>query len=63
MAALFVDHAGVATLVEQLEVARVAVRRAKRYTTKAESPTGQDAHRALHEAETVLDAALKKLEG
>ena len=61
MSALFLDHGVVTEVTVDLEKARVAVRRAKRYTTKAESLGGIAAHRALHEAELALDAALKKL--
>ena len=60
-APLFVDRQQAALITSELETARKAVRRAKRYTTKAESETGQDAHRALHEAEVAIARALVSL--
>ncbi len=58
---LFVDRQDAVLVTSELESARVAVRRAKRYTTKAESAAGQDAHRALHEAEVAIARALATL--
>lgn len=58
---LFVDRQHAVLITSELEAARKAVRRAKRYTTKAESETGQDAHRALHEAEVAIARALATL--
>jgi hypothetical protein len=58
---LFIDHAQAAGLTKQVERVRASVRRARRYTTKAESRTGQEANVALHEAEQILDAVLKSL--
>lgn len=59
--ALFLDHQAVADVAAAVDKARIAVRRARRYTTKAESPAGQEANHALHEAETALDEVLRKL--
>ncbi len=59
---MFLGHSEIAALAKQLARARVAVRRAKRVTTKFESKSGQGCHRDLHEAETVLDQALRALE-
>jgi hypothetical protein len=50
---LFIDHAQAVGLTKQVERVRAAVRRARRYTTKAESRTGQEANVALHEAEQI----------
>lgn len=61
MSPLFLDHAQTIDLAERLEHARVAVRHARRYTTKAESRAGQAANASLHEAEKVLDTALAML--
>lgn len=58
---LFLDHRDVQNVREGVERVRVLVRKAKRYTTKAESRTGQEAHRALHDAEQELDKLLKRL--
>ncbi len=59
--ALFLDHQVATDTAAAVDKARLAVRRAQRYTTKAESKAGQEANRALHEAEAALDEALKKL--
>lgn len=61
MTALFIDHATAASTAEMLQRVRVCIRKARRWTTKAESRGGQEANRALHEAETDIDRALAAL--
>ncbi len=50
-------------LAEALAAIRLRVRKARRYATKAVSPTGQAANRALFDAERLVDAALALLGG
>lgn len=58
---LFLDHSQSTGILEHVEKARLAVRKAKRYTTKAESRHGKDAHQSLHDAEKLLDTILTML--
>ena len=60
---LFLSRGDIEEIVDVLERARVKVRAAERFTTKIESPSGQSAHRSLHEAETAIASALKTLRG
>lgn len=58
---LFVDHNDAATLEQELETARVQVRRAIRFLTKCESAAGQRAHGDAHDAEKTIERALSML--
>jgi hypothetical protein len=60
---MFLAAADAARIAEALGVIRLRVRKARRYTTKSASPTGQRANVALHDAERLTDAALALLEG
>lgn len=60
---LFLGAADVAAVERAVEHVRTLVRRAQRYTTKAESRAGQDANHALHDAEKEIERALKALRG
>lgn len=63
MTSLFVGADDVRKLAEALDAIRVRVRRARRYTTKAISTTGQRANVSLHDAERLVLAALALLGG
>lgn len=58
---LFLQHDELKLLYDQIEEVRLAVRRARRYTTKLESKQGQECNRVLYDAEQGLDQALLKL--
>jgi hypothetical protein len=61
MGSLFLDPATIHEIDESLERVRVLIRRAERWTTKAESKGGMEAHRALHDAEEEIKKAIKAL--
>jgi hypothetical protein len=61
MSNLFLDHQTSAEVLRELETARVQVRRAIRYLTKAESPRGRAAHGDAHDAEKTLERAISLL--
>lgn len=63
MSVLFLDGATATRIEAAMARVRGLVRGAARYTTKAESATGQAANRALHEAEAEIDKALALLGG
>lgn len=58
---LFVDHNDAATLEQELETARVQMRRAIRFLTKCESAAGQRAHGDANDAEKSIERALRLL--
>lgn len=61
MPPLFLGHAELTLVFDQIEAARLAVRRARRYSTKLESRAGQQCNKDLFDAEQALDEALGKL--
>ncbi|MBI2393177.1 MAG: hypothetical protein HYV09_26565 [Deltaproteobacteria bacterium] len=63
MSLLFADGRLVAEVLDRLQRARSRVRAAERHTTKLASHAGQAAHRALHEGELDIEAAIALLGG
>lgn len=58
---MFLARADIETLARELAHARVLMRRARRYTTKVESPNGRAADGEIHDAIKTVERALRVL--